>query len=269
MVKRSATRNRNRSGGTVQSGGGPAKEDSLLDERKPVLVLQHLNADGPAFLGQWLDRCGRAWTVRNNEAGQLFPSSIAGYSALAILGGEMSANDEMPSLRQAERLILEAIDAGIPTLGHCLGGQLMARALGARVVDSPSPEIGWQTLTVHETAAAQGWLGPAGTRTVFQWHYEAFELPSGAEWLASSPGCPHQAFAIGPHLAMQFHIEVDADKPHRWSLEQGPRYGAALRSSSGSVQDGEQIRAGIVRQLAAHQVLADRIYRRWLGSSDG
>jgi GMP synthase-like glutamine amidotransferase len=230
-----------------------------------VLVLQHLSADGPAFLGQWLDRCGRPWTVRNSEAGQNFPSSIAGYSALAILGGEMSAKDELPSLRQAERLFLQAVDAGIPTLGHCLGGQLMARALGARVVDAPSPEIGWQAITVHDSAAGRHWFGAAGAHTVFQWHYEAFELPVGAESLATSPDCAQQAFAFGPHLAMQFHIEVDADKPHRWSQEASPRYGAAQRC--GSVQSGAQIRAGIAHHLAAHQALADRIYRCWLGAT--
>ena len=153
---------------------------------KPVLVLQHLSADGPAFLGQWLDRCGRPWTLRNTETGQSFPDRIDGFSALAVLGGEMSANDELPSLRQAERLILQAIEAGVPTLGHCLGGQLMARALGARVVDSPAPEIGWQAISVHDSAAARDWFGNAGPRTVFQWHYEAFELPAAAESLASS-----------------------------------------------------------------------------------
>jgi GMP synthase-like glutamine amidotransferase len=237
----------------------------LTTQTPPVLVLQHLNADGPAFLGQWLDRCGRPWTVRNSEAGQDFPSSIAGCSALAILGGEMSANDDLPSLRQAERLFLQAVDAGIPTLGICLGGQLMARALGAGVVDAPSPEIGWQTITVHDSAAGRHWFGATGARTVFQWHYEAFELPAGAESLATSPRCAHQAFALGPHLALQFHVEVDADKPYRWSQEESPRYLAAQRC--GGVQTGAQIRAGIAHELAAHHVLADRICRRWLGSA--
>jgi GMP synthase-like glutamine amidotransferase len=243
----------------------PSKERSLTTQRLPVLVLQHLNADGPAFLGQWLDRSGLRWTACNSEAGQEFPSRIACYSALAILGGEMSANDDLPSLRQAERLFLQAVEAGIPTLGHCLGGQLMARALGARVFAASSPEIGWQSITVHDSEAACSWFGAAGARTVFQWHYEAFELPAGAESLATSTHCPQQAFAIGPHLAMQFHIEVDADKPLRWSQEESPRYLAAQRF--GSVQSGAQIRASIAHELAAHQVLADRIYRRWLGAA--
>ena len=103
-------------------------------------------------------------------------------------------------------------------IGHCLGGQLMARALGVRVVDSPAPEVGWQPLSVADSDAARDWFGPVRQTTVFQWHYEAFELPPGAQRLASSDACPNQAFAMGPHLGMQFHIEVDVAKSHagRW-----------------------------------------------------
>src|SRR5258706_10026380 len=102
---------------------------------KPVLILQHLSADGPAYLLDWLRRKGRACEVFNTELGQDYPHRIRDYGALAVLGGEMSANDPLPSLRDAERLILGAMDADVPVLGHCLGGQLMARALGARVGD--------------------------------------------------------------------------------------------------------------------------------------
>jgi GMP synthase (glutamine-hydrolysing) len=109
---------------------------------KTVLVLQHLSGDGPAYLATWLREQGVAFEVRDTEAGQPFPDSLQDHGALAVLGGEMSANDALPSLRQAERLILQAVRDGVPTLGHCLGGQLMARALGARVAASPAPEVG-------------------------------------------------------------------------------------------------------------------------------
>lgn len=234
---------------------------------RPVLVLQHLSADGPAYLGRWLQREGVAFEVRNTEAGQAFPPSIEGFGALAILGGEMSANDELPSLRQAERLVLQAMDRGVPVIGHCLGGQLMARALGMRVGDSPAPEVGWQVVEVSAGAAAADWFGEAGPRTVFQWHYEAFDLPPAAQRLAGSAACPNQAFAIGPHLGMQFHIEVDADKVDRWSRDTGPRFLGALARHPGTVQDGEAMRQGLATQLAAHQALADRLYRRWLAAA--
>jgi GMP synthase-like glutamine amidotransferase len=232
---------------------------------KPVLVLQHLSADGPAYLATWLRREGRAFELRNTQAGDIYPKTLEGHAALAILGGEMSANDDLPSLRQAEHLVRQGVAQGVPVIGHCLGGQLMARALGARIVDSPAPEIGWQPMRVHAGAAARDWFGAAGEHRVFQWHYESFELPPGTELLAGSSACPNQAFALGPHLAMQFHIEVDAEKLQRWSMDEGARY----REVQGqpAVQDGPAIRADIAVELARHQALADRLYARWLSAA--
>lgn len=231
---------------------------------KPVLILQHLSGDGPAWFGAWLRAQGVPFDCRDTQAGQAYPEHLREHAALAVLGGEMSANDPLPSLRQAERLILQAMDAGKPVIGHCLGGQLMARALGARVGDSPRPEVGWQPMQVRPEPEALRWFGRSGTVTVYQWHFEAFELPPGARLLAASEACPHQAYAIGPHLGMQFHIEVDAEKVDRWSREAGERWAAALRAHPGSVQDGAAMRAALAAELPAHQALADRLYGQWL-----
>jgi GMP synthase (glutamine-hydrolysing) len=231
---------------------------------KPVLIVQHQSGDGPAYLGCWLAARGLPFDLVNAEAGQSCPATLAGYGAVAILGGEMSANDELPYLRHAERLVRQAVALDLPTLGHCLGGQLMARALGARVVESPAPEIGWQPLFVTGDAAALDWFGPAAGQVVFQWHFDAFELPAGARRLASSPACPNQAFALGPHLAMQFHVELDAEKLNRWLSEPGERYRLARRHSS--VQGPAEMRRGAARYLAVQQALADHIYARWIGS---
>jgi GMP synthase-like glutamine amidotransferase len=233
---------------------------------KPVLVLQHLSSDGPAFLASWLGARGVPFELRNAEAGDAFPDSIAPYSALALLGGEMSANDPLSALRAGERLILDAMERSRPVIGHCLGGQLMARALGARVVESPAPEIGWQPIDIAESDMARAWFGDTPRQTVFQWHYEAFELPRGAERLAGSRACPNQAFAYGPHLAMQFHVEQDAEKLARWSTDAGERYLRALADHI-SVQAGDAMRRDGVSALAAQQRLADRLYRRWLGAA--
>jgi GMP synthase-like glutamine amidotransferase len=230
---------------------------------KPALILQHLSADGPAYLASWLQRRGIPVDLRNVEAGDRYPDDLAGHSALAVLGGEMSANDPLPSLRQAERLILDAMARGVPVIGHCLGGQLMARALGARVVESPAPEVGWQTLEVLDDPVARDWFGDSGPVPVFQWHYEAFELPPGARLLARSAACPHQAFAVGAHLAMQFHVEVDAEKLARWSIDEGVRYLDAMRVHPGTVQPAAAMRADTARLLGCQQALADRLYTRW------
>jgi GMP synthase (glutamine-hydrolysing) len=229
----------------------------------PVLILQNLSSDGPGYLGTWLAREGIAFEVFDTQAGHAYPEHIRGYRALALLGGEMSANDELPSLRQAERLILQAMDAGVPVIGHCLGGQLMARALGARVIDSPQPEIGWQTIQIAPSPTAQAWFGERTEATVYHWHGESFELPPGAEWLASSAACPHQAFAIGPHLAMQFHVELDAGKLARWSASIDPGF-LRLQRECATVQSGAVMREQAGSSLPAQQRMADALYRRWL-----
>jgi len=233
---------------------------------KPVLVLQHLSGDGPAYLAEWLRAQGVPFEVFDTEAGQAYPSHIDAYAALAVLGGEMSANDELPSLRQAELLIRQAIAQCRPVIGHCLGGQLMARALGASVHASPAPEIGWQEMQVLDGALAREWFGAAAEHTVFQWHSEAFDLPPGAQPLATSVACPQQAFAIGPHLGMQFHVELDGDKLGRWSASRDPQY-LALQRSCPTVHSGPAMREEGERRLARQQRLADRLYARWLAAA--
>ncbi|HKX41282.1 MAG TPA: type 1 glutamine amidotransferase [Burkholderiaceae bacterium] len=236
---------------------------------KPVLVLQHLSADGPAYLRTWLEREGCACDVFDAERGQAYPDRIAGYGALAVLGGEMSANDALPSLRQAERLILESLDRDLPVIGHCLGGQLMARALGARVHASPAPEIGWQPIRMAHSASARAWFGDAQEHVVYQWHHEAFELPPGAEPLAGSPSCVHQAFALGERqLAIQFHVELDAAKLAVWASSRDPAFLRQQREHPFTVQSGAAMLEQAREALPAQQQLADRIYRRWLHGSD-
>jgi GMP synthase (glutamine-hydrolysing) len=220
-----------------------------------VLVLQHLQEDGPGYLGRWLDLQGIHWEVFCAEAGELYPPSVRGYRGLAVLGGAWSANDERPSLRQAEALIREADALGIPVLGHCLGGQLIARAFGGRVERLPQPEIGWLPIQRRDTPAARAWLGDAHESVVYQWHQDGFvELPPGAERLASSPACAHQAFALRQHLAMQFHIEITPHKIADWLDKPDDAY---------AVQDPARQRAATERHLGASDALADHIFSTW------
>jgi GMP synthase (glutamine-hydrolysing) len=225
----------------------------------PVLILQHLVDDGPAHLGAWLAAQEVPVELRCTEAGDAFPTSLGNARALAVLGGAMSANDPLPSLRQAEKLILEAIERGVPVIGHCLGGQLMARALGGRVGPSPAPEIGWLPLERLPGTAADDWFGPDPLPAVFHWHYEAFSLPRGATALATSAACPVQAFALGPHLAMQFHVEQDLAKLRRWIEMHDASYPEALSRHPDTVQSGHAMLARADERLVAQQRFANRL----------
>jgi len=230
---------------------------------KPVLVLQHLPDDGPAFLATWLAAQGRPMDLRHTSAGDAFPDRIDGHGALAVLGGEWSANDERPSLRQAESLIRQAVAAGVPVLGHCLGGQLMSRALGGSVAPTPVPERGWHPVDLMPGPAAHDWFGPAASLTLFQWHSDAFTVPPGAQGLAASAVCAHQAFALGPHLAMQFHVEVDAAKLAAWA-EEADAAVSDPRDALASWHGGTRMRSDTARCLAASQAVAAQVYARWL-----
>lgn len=232
----------------------------------PVLILQFMENDAPAYLGTWLAEHGIASDLRLATASGGFPQRIDGYSALALLGGAMSANDDLPFLRTAQSLIDQAMQRDIPVLGHCLGGQLMARTLGARVAASPAPEVGWHRMDCVDSPLAHECLGQSGSCEVFHWHYEAFDLPTGAQRLAASEHCPNQAFAIGPHLGLQFHVEVDAAKIESWLSHHDTEYEQARREFD-TVHDVERVRRDTTRCLGGQQRLADCIYGRWAGTS--
>ncbi len=227
-------------------------------------MLQHTLEDSPGYLGQWLDAQGVSWQVLCAEAGEAYPDSVRGFRALAVLGGEWGANDDRPTLRQAETLILEADALGIPVIGHCLGGQLIARAFGGRVERLSQPEVGWLFIQMEESDAARAWLGEGREAVVYQWHYDSFvELPKKAEVLAASAACAHQAFAIGIHLAMQFHIEITPEKIATWLAAPGEVYPAAISRHPDSVQSPVDMNAATRQYQKGSQALADHIYTQW------
>jgi len=232
----------------------------------PVLILQHQIPERAAYLTTWLNQHGILYETRNAGAGDEFPTSIEPYAAMAVMGGGMSANDPLLSNRQAEILILQAMLRHRPVIGHCLGGQLMSRALGATIGASPQPEIGWHAIQYQDNHTVTHWFGLDPTPTVIQWHYDAFDVPPGAVKLAGSQACPNQAWAMGPHLAMQFHIEMDDTKAREWAADEDPLW-AEARAKYDTVQDSDAIVAGIGPHLAQHQRTADHIYRTWLSTT--
>ena len=233
---------------------------------KPVLILQHQVPENAAYLTTWLDRHRIHYQISNAGDGQQFPSSIEPYSALAVMGGGMSANDQLVSNRQAEVLILQAVLRDIPVIGHCLGGQLMSRALGAKISVAAIPEIGWQPIEYADHPLSQAWFGSNPTNTVIHWHYDTFAVPLGATLLASSPNCANQAWGIGPHLAMQFHIEINETKIDSWVAEDDDKW-AEARGLFESAQSRQTILDLTAQHISAHNRTADHIYTHWLSTT--
>ncbi|RZI85977.1 MAG: type 1 glutamine amidotransferase [Rubrivivax sp.] len=177
-----------------------------------VHVLQHVAFEGLGSMEAWLANRGASVTfTRFFEAAHPLPA-LDGLDLIIALGGPMSVNDEarLPWLQAEKRFIAEAIATGKAVLGICLGAQLMANALGAKVYPGAHKEIGW--FPVHaEPTAGHGFQFP-DIATVFHWHGETFDLPPGAVHLARSEGCRHQAFQVGTRaIGLQFHLETTPD----------------------------------------------------------
>lgn len=143
----------------------------------------------------------------------------AGNAAgLIFMGGPMSANDDFGYLRQEIACIRQAVDRSQPVLGICLGSQLLAKALGARVYKNSEKEIGWFDVRLTDAGRQDALLsGLDSPETVFHWHGETFDLPDGATWLAYSERCRHQAFRVGSNTyGLQFHLEVTSEMIADW-----------------------------------------------------
>lgn len=230
--------------------------------RLPIAVIQNVPNDGPGHFADWADRHNHTLQIIRIWAGDAVPEQVAGFAGLCVLGGPMSVNDPLPHLRATEHLIRAAMAADVPVLGHCLGGQLLASACGATIRRAPHAEIGWVDIATHPATNANTWFG-AERFPIFQWHGDSFDLPAGAQLLASSEHCRHQAFSVGSlHLAMQFHCEITADKITDWTTSAEGRAEIAASQSPG-VQSVADIHSRTPSLLPQSQRVADAIYQRW------
>jgi len=179
-----------------------------------VHVLQHVPFEGLGSIGPWLAARYAKLTMTSFFADASLPD-VAGLDLIIALGGPMSVNDEaaLPWLRSEKAFIHDAIQRGVAVLGICLGAQLIASALGARVYPNPVKEIGW--FPIQTTDATSDTVPLPGNRPVFHWHGETFDVPAGAIHLARSAGCSHQAFQLGHTVvALQFHLETTPENVH-------------------------------------------------------
>lgn len=218
---------------------------------KPVIVLRHAAHVPIGSLERVLETAGIPWysvDLFAEEPGALPLEAAAG---LVILGGPMNVDEveAFPFLRPELDWIRQAADRRLPTLGICLGAQLMAKALGKRVYRNPIKEIGWYDVELRPPALDDRLFAGRGPReTVFQWHGDTFDLPDGATLLALGDSCRNQAFRYGPSAyGLQFHVEMTPRLIHEWLEE--PDFSAEVAALD--YIDPAAIRAQVPRRIAA------------------
>jgi GMP synthase-like glutamine amidotransferase len=225
---------------------------------KPIAIFRHSAGEGPGYFATFLDAHDIPWQLVRIDAGDAPPTTLADYSGLCFMGGPMSVNDGLPWLPPVFALIRAAVAAGVPVIGHCLGGQLISKALGGVITKNPVKELGWGEVTTTDPAA-RDWLGDLERFVAFHWHGETFSIPAGATQILRSAWCENQAFVLGPHLAMQCHVEMTEAMIRLWN-----RQWAEENAAPGpSVQTPEQMAVDMNARLTRMRIAADRLYTRW------
>jgi GMP synthase-like glutamine amidotransferase len=173
-----------------------------------LAVLQHAEAEGPGEIAEWAAARGHAVEIARLDRGEALPPS---FDWLAVMGGEMNVyqDRDYPWLKAERRFVRATLEAGKPVVGICLGAQLLADALGSRVVQNAEHEIGWFPVSFTREAR-ENFAHLPESATALHWHGDAFELPAGALRVGTSAGCGEQGFLVpGRCLALQFHFEAD------------------------------------------------------------
>jgi GMP synthase (glutamine-hydrolysing) len=232
-----------------------------------VLVLQHIACEPPGAYEDVLNERGVTIHRVELDEGDALPDWRT-FDAIVAMGGPMGALDdeEHPWLVDEKRLIGDAVRSGLPFWGVCLGVQLLAASLGARVYPGPAPEVGLlPVLLTDEARADPVFAGMPRELLSLQWHGDTFDLPDGAARLAGSPAYPNQAFRVGTAAyGVQFHLEVSPGLAREWAGV--PAYAESLERVLGP---GALERLLAELEASAHGVLSDgrRLFERWLDAA--
>jgi len=229
---------------------------------KPIAIFRHSPTEGAGHFAMFLTQHAIPWKMIHIDQGDAVPADASEFLALVFMGGPMSVNDDLPWIPKVLALIRDAYAKDIPLLGHCLGGQLMSKALGGVVTKNPVKELGWGRVTVADNAVAREWFGDMREFEGFHWHGETFSLPPGATLLMSSAHCSNQAYAIGKHLGMQCHVEMTEPMIREWCKEGAQEVADNLASPG--VQTTEVMQAQMHDKLPQLHRAAEHLYTHWL-----
>ena len=237
---------------------------------KPILIVQHEEDTGPGNFEQYLTANGLVFEIVHVWANAAMPLTAEPYAGICSLGGSMSANDDFDWIDAELALMRDADQCDVPIIGHCLGGQLLAKAFGAQVTRSTMKEIGWGVVEVADAELASEWVGDQRAYELFQWHGDTFSVPALGRSFLTSRLCANQAFVIEQktvtHLGMQFHVEMTPQLVRTWSTHPNGvnEINLAFKKQGGDgVQRPEEILSNVEQRTQQMGLIAHRIYARW------
>jgi GMP synthase-like glutamine amidotransferase len=230
---------------------------------KEILIFRHFPTEGPGHVAAFLDRHGIAHRTIKVDEGEAIPESITDIPGLVFMGGPMSVNDPLPWIPKSLNLIRQAVAADRPVLGHCLGGQLMSKALGGRVRRNRMKEIGWLPVQQAASPETAKWLnGLPPQLEAFHWHGETFSIPPGATHILRSRYCRNQGFVIGKSLGLQCHIEMTPEMVRTWARDGEGEVARALPAPG--VRRRAQMLMSLDERVARLNRVADVVYTHWI-----
>lgn len=223
-----------------------------------IRIFRHVDCEGPAYLQTLLQEKDILSELVRIDAYEPVNKTLDHVAGLIFMGGSMSVNDPLEWIDAEVALIQQAIQQDIPVLGVCLGSQLLAKALGVRIYPGPCMEIGWYPVNRIDNHPLT--TGLPEQIEVFHWHGETFDLPKDAQLLFSNARYQNQGFAVGPHLGLQFHVEMEAELVREW-VRRNP---ADLERRCEHAHDAVAIQDALDTRIANLQSYARILFENWL-----
>ena len=229
----------------------------------PVAIFRFSPTEGPGYFADWLDTHAIPYQIVALDRGENVPGNPREFSGIGMMGGpDVASTTTCRGFVRCSIWCAARSRPTCPVIGHCLGGQLFAKALGARVQRTMTPEIGWIEVSVSDSNASNAWFGGRTAFTTFQWHYDVFDLPKNATRVLTNAYNGEQGYVLDKHIGFQSHIEMTREMVETW-CRTGAAELAGEADVGAAVQSEADIRADLAARLAALSQVAGDVYSRW------